>query len=82
MAVLACRIQPPLQDVAADDDRARDGAVPGDLRIGTDIDQRRAGAHGGQRSGRLEAGQVTPGLREQVIDRGSCHERHLRHMRP
>jgi hypothetical protein len=44
MAMLAVRIQPPLQDVAGDDQRPGDRPFPGDLRVTADIDQRRARA--------------------------------------
>jgi hypothetical protein len=73
VAVLACRVQPPFQDVAGDHERSGDDAIGGDLRVGADADQRRPGAQRVPGFGGIEPVQATPCVRQELIDRGSGH---------
>ena len=77
--MLAGRIQPPLQEVAGDDERPGDSAIPGDLRIRADVDQCHAQAHGVQGLSGRQPVQATPRRCQKLID---GHPRHLARITP
>jgi hypothetical protein len=57
MAMLAGRIKPPLQYVACDKERSRNGPITGDLPIAANVDQRCSRAHCHQGLSRKQPGQ-------------------------
>ena len=73
MVVLTCWIQPPFQDVPGDHERSRDDAIPGNLRIGADVDQGRPSTHRMQCLSRIEPGQEALRVCQKLINRGPRH---------
>jgi hypothetical protein len=73
MAMLACRIQPPLQHVPGDHERSGNGAIATDLRITANVDQRRSAVH--RRAGLRGMQPAQPLARrcQQLIDRCPRH---------
>jgi hypothetical protein len=45
VAVIACRVKPPLERVARDHQCSWNETVAGDLRVRANVDERRAGSH-------------------------------------
>src|SRR4051812_8083199 len=64
----AARVEPPLEDVALDDERAGDLAFDPPLCLGTYVDEQCAGCRGARRLTRSDPSQPTARLDEEVID--------------
>ena len=71
--VAARRIEPPLEDVAIDDDRAGHLALLAPVDLGADVDDERAGGHLGGEVGGLDAIEAVSGGGEQCVDAGGGH---------
>lgn len=71
--MLARRIKSPFEHVPRDHERARDDAIPGDLRVRADIDECSAGTQCAQGLSRIEPMQSASCVSEQLMDRCSRH---------
>ena len=68
-AVFAGGVKAAFKDVSRNHERVGDHAVGGDLRVGADVDQRRAGADRLEGGERVEPVQVATRSVEELIDR-------------
>jgi hypothetical protein len=72
VAVIACGVEPPFEDVARDDQGSGNRSILGDLRVGPDIDHRRPALDRVTGIGRLDAREAPARLRQQIVDRRPC----------